>query len=383
MSPRAGTGPALTGLGLVGLLASLLLGWGHAGTYGVDALGEGFDVHVAVPAGWSYLGHPWVELLVVACGTAVAVLVVRLRTGGVPPALRTVAAAVVGVALAATALRALLLRPTGEFGTSVVSTLATTDRLGAFLVAQPDAHPWPGLGAVVGLAALAVLLVGILLPGGGSAPESAPTAVRTRLRRLPGRGELLAAAGAVVLLGSAFLAVFTADEGRSCSGSLGAPVGGDAAEGRGVCGVAVEGATLVLEDRHWDALGHPWVELVALVLVAVAVVVALALRGGPGRSSYGPVTALVVAVPVAALALGVAVVRLFVVRPGVRIPGPTEGVPGGDASLAVATGGWILLAGLALILAGLWAALADDRTRGSGDVPAPSPREVPLPRAGT
>jgi hypothetical protein len=380
MAGRPTAGPALLVVGLAGLLASTVLGWGHAGSYGVRGLGVSGELDVAVRTGWPYLGHPWIELLAAAGCVAVGVLGTRRRRGGVPRAVGAGAATVVGVVLVAVAVRALLLRPTGEFHGSVLATLATTDRLGVVEFSQPTAHPWPGLGALVGLGGLVLVLVGILrTAGAGVVPRPGRSWAAGGLRRRAvaiDTGPLLAGLGAVVLVVSAFFAVHAPDEDRSCAGSSGRHGAFDADEARAICALAVRGASFGPEDRRWGALGHPWVELVALALIAVLVVVALVAAGARERGTGGPVTPIGAAALIAAAALAAAVLRVLVVRPDVRFPPPTDGAPGGTVALSVAVGGWLLLGGLVIVCAGLVMTLLDDRRRASGRaIPAVPPTD--------
>ncbi|WP_026912262.1 hypothetical protein [Patulibacter minatonensis] len=141
--------------------------------------------------------------------------------------------------------------------------------------------------------------------------------------------------------------------------------------------------------RGLGGIGHPWLELVLLAPVAAIAALVLALRAGPGRPTYGAVTGLVVAFPVAAIALVATGLRLLAFLPGIRAADVFEVLPmyqGSDdvrsqnppIDAVVGWGGWVGLAGLLLLAAGPWVALADDRTRRRGaDDQLPEPRPVP------
>jgi hypothetical protein len=152
---------------------------------------------------------------------------------------------------------------------------------------------------------------------------------RLSIGRLRG-GELLAGAGAVVLVVSLFL-------------EWAGPVG----------------------ESGWDALGWLVLALVVIALLCAAALVAL-------TAADRPVTHIVAAAVLTATAAPIALLAL-VLRALVFQPGPNELV-------TVEGGAWIGLAGAALLAIGAWWSLADERTDApeSAYVP-PAPRPAPPP----
>ena len=141
-------------------------------------------------------------------------------------------------------------------------------------------------------------------------------------------GELLAGAGAVVLLVALFLEWFAPG------------------------------------DRSgWDSLG--WIVL-ALAVLAIALAAWLFVATAMGRPVSQVVAADVLAATAAPLALIALVLRVLLVQPGA------------NATTTVEVGAWIGLGGAALLTLGAWWALADERTAapGSAYVP-PAPRPAP------
>jgi hypothetical protein len=178
---------------------------------------------------------------------------------------------------------------------------------------------------------------------------------RLSIGRLRG-GELLAGAGAVVLLVSLFLNWF--DARLPAAAAQVRPSGVDEID-----------VTLPLGSDHassgWDALG--WLVL-ALVVIALLCAAALVAFTAVDR----PVTHIVAAAVLTATAAPIALLAL-VLRALVFQPGPNELV-------TVEGGAWIGLAGAALLAIGAWWSLADERTDApeSAYVP-PAPRPAPPP----
>lgn len=132
-------------------------------------------------------------------------------------------------------------------------------------------------------------------------------------------------------------------------------------------------------------LAAPWLELVVLAGLSWLATVALAVRAGAGRATYGAVTAGVVAFFVTLLALLATALRALVFAPGlfrVAHEGLTFSISTNDFDAIAITrtaGTWIGLGALVLGLVGVWMALADDRARAaeSRAVAAPPARDVP------
>ena len=160
-------------------------------------------------------------------------------------------------------------------------------------------------------------------------------------------GELLAGAGAVVLLGSLFADWFGVDLGAASR--LGDVVIGPA------------------HSSGWDALG--W-----LVLALAAAAIALAGWLVVATATVRPVTQ-VVAADVLTATIGSVAFVVLALRAVVFQPGPNELV-------TVKAGAWIGLAGALLLAVGAWWSLADERTDApeSTYVP-PAPRPAPPARA--
>jgi hypothetical protein len=146
------------------------------------------------------------------------------------------------------------------------------------------------------------------------------------------RGELLVLLGLVGLLASLFLDWF-ADGGYS----------------------SPAGAAFVVVRPGWGTLGHPWLELLALFVLALVTVLVTTLRARPGRPTYGAMVALVLAIPLGTLTLLTTILRGLVLRPGIDTA---------DSTLRIdpALGLWLGLASILVALVGLWVALGDDRT---------------------
>ena len=171
------------------------------------------------------------------------------------------------------------------------------------------------------------------------------------------RGELLVLVGLVGLLATLFLDWFESGD----SGVSGAYFGVEVADG----GIGA------LVDRGWGGLGHPWLELLALLALALAAVLLTALRARPGRPTYGAMVAIVLAIPLAALTLLATALRSLLFRPG---------IDAGDGTLRFdpALGTWIGLASILVALVGLWVAIGDDRTAAPESAyEPPEPRPVP------
>jgi hypothetical protein len=169
------------------------------------------------------------------------------------------------------------------------------------------------------------------------------------------RGELLVFLGLVVLLATLFLEWF--ESGTRSTGSA-----------------AYAGVFTARVDPGWGALGHPWLELLALFALALVAVLVTAARARPGRPTYGAMVAIVLAIPLGALVLLTTLLRGLVFRPGISLGGETTRVD-------PAAGAWIGVAAILVALVGLWVAMADDRTAApeSAQEP-PAPRPVPALR---
>jgi hypothetical protein len=148
---------------------------------------------------------------------------------------------------------------------------------------------------------------------------------------------------------------------------------------------AVRGSTTVVEGRDGIApLGRPWLDLVLLAGASWVVVLVLAARAGAGRSTYGAVTAVAVALLWTFLVMIVTAVRALTADPDVDAIFGRDAPIGGSAGVFVANptpvlGAAIGVGALLVAVAGLWMALADDRSRAAESlaVDAPPVRDVP------
>ncbi|MEV4419268.1 hypothetical protein AB0L40_04735 [Patulibacter sp. NPDC049589] len=155
-------------VGLVLLVVSLFLRWFDIDRISAPSGGSAsFSVFGSTQHGWGYLGHPWIELLVVAAVAVIVAIAFAARAGAGRPTFGAVISVVVGVGVAAlvlllTVLRVLVFTPSPrvtDLGSgSIISTLATTDS--ATDLSQAEAHLSPAFGAWIGLLALVLLLVG-------------------------------------------------------------------------------------------------------------------------------------------------------------------------------------------------------------------------------
>jgi hypothetical protein len=166
------------------------------------------------------------------------------------------------------------------------------------------------------------------------------------------RGELLVLLGLIGLLVTLFLEWF-----ESGSGNDGSP--------------ANAGVSTVRVDAGWGALGHPWLELPALLVVALVAVLVTAARARPGRPTYGALVALVLSIPLAALVLLSTLLRTLLFRPGLPLGEET-------VRLDPALGSSVGLASILVALVGLWVALGDDRTSAPESAYEP-PASRPVP----
>lgn len=193
------------------------------------------------------------------------------------------------------------------------------------------------------------------------------------LRRLRS-GEWIAVGGLVGLAVSLFLSWFTATVDVRCELPANAV---DVRDG-GWCPIVSDD----LLGTGWGALGRPWMDILILAVVLVVLALAMTLRAGPGRPTYGAVVSLVVAGAVTLPVTLLTAIRVLLARPGIELP-RTDGDFGVDVSTGIGPGGWVGLASLLIVLIGLWVAVADDRT----DAPdsafdPPVPRPVPEGLAG-
>lgn len=185
------------------------------------------------------------------------------------------------------------------------------------------------------------------------------------LRRLRS-GEWIAVGGLVGLAVSLFLEWFSVTLDAPCaSGSS-----------------AYSCAYLGWVDSGWGALGRPWMDFLILAVALVLLALAMTLRAGPGRPTYGAVVSLIAAGAVTFLVTVLTAIRVLLARPGVDLPRSADHA-GVDVSVGIGPGGWVGLASLLIVLIGLWVAIADDRT----DAPdsafdPPAPRPVPEVAAG-
>jgi hypothetical protein len=187
------------------------------------------------------------------------------------------------------------------------------------------------------------------------------------------RGEWIIAGGAVLLVLSLFLRWYGFDQVAT------------------VRSLGEQGFGLILRGTPpsgWGVVGHPWMELLALALIASITALVFAARSGRGTPTYGAVVSLVVAVPVAALAVLGVLLRTLLSQPSLAadelgsnalIGTPVK--PGAGAAdtagtvvqLSPAIGSWVALVAALLLVAGLWVAMADDRTSDPENAGAPTP----------
>ncbi|MEV4419267.1 hypothetical protein AB0L40_04730 [Patulibacter sp. NPDC049589] len=306
-------GSVLLGLALLALACSLVLDWGRDGEYGARLRDLSVHARIAVPAGWGHLGHPWIELLaVVGIGVWVAVPVSLRGSAASGPLLRVLGTVTTAV-LVLTVLRATVLRPEAPFE-SVLSTLATDDIVPSVFEGRPS----PGVGALVGLLGLVVAVAGIVVLRGR---DALPPPGRVRA------GGVLLAVGTVAVAVSAFLATFSLDGTAACAHARPRIVGGGYAMDS--CPVDARFAVNGVEHAGWGALGHPWLELAVVGLLAGLAGLATARRGG---ATVGPVGAPPVALVVLVIVGVATVVRILLatatadarrpLRPGPADPGP-------------------------------------------------------------
>lgn len=183
------------------------------------------------------------------------------------------------------------------------------------------------------------------------------------------RGEAVVLLGLIGLLGSLFLEWFRSG---AYSGRTGERI--DVI----TFGTSSPTDVIIGSQDGWGTLGHPWIELLVVFVLAIVVVLGIALRSGAGRSTYAAVISLVVTSALGVVVLVATALRALAFRPGVDV-----GTPAGVVTIhpSPAIGAWIGLAGLLVALVGLWLAMADDRTDAEeSDVPRPPARRVPPPR---
>jgi hypothetical protein len=172
------------------------------------------------------------------------------------------------------------------------------------------------------------------------------------LRRLRS-GELLAGAGAIALLVLLSLRWFEPAARRRVVESAGELLGAEA------------------RTSGWASLGWP---VVAVLLAAVGCGLALVVLTAAARDVAAPVAAGVLTAAVATLALLVLAARVLLFKPGLGLALPNDLV---RTELAAYLG----LAACALLAAGGWRALADERTSASESAYAPPPPRPPPPPA--
>lgn len=136
-------GELLVLLGLAGLIATLFLDWFESGSY-ANGGGAAF---VVVRRGWTELGHPWFELLVLFALALAMVLATAARSRRGRPTYGAMVALVLSIPLGAlvlltTIVRVLLVRPGLDTGDGTL---------------RID----PALGGYVGVASVLVALVGL------------------------------------------------------------------------------------------------------------------------------------------------------------------------------------------------------------------------------
>lgn len=202
------------------------------------------------------------------------------------------------------------------------------------------------------------------------------------LRRIR-RGELLVLLGLIGLIASLFLSWFdvrpAADGVLQDSILFTSPDGGS---GDPLLGV--------LDDvsAGWGVLGHPWLEFLAITGIAWVAVLVLAVRAGRGRSTYGALVSLVLAIPLTALVLLLTLIRTVLATPSASLEdvdavgfGNIDRLRDVTFDLTPSVGTWIGLASLLIGLVGLWVAMADDRTSAAESAEEPPPASpIPEPR---
>ncbi len=190
------------------------------------------------------------------------------------------------------------------------------------------------------------------------------------LRRLRS-GEWIAVGGLVGLVASLFLSWFTVTIDLQCQ----------LPENTGD-GASSSWCPYISDDffgAGWGALGRPWADFLVLAALAVVIALAMALRSGPRRPTYGAVVSLIVAGAATALVTLLTAIRVLLARPGVELAATDDELGLTDlVSTGIGPGGWIGLASLIVLLMGLWVAVADDRTDAPDSVfDPPEPRPVP------
>jgi hypothetical protein len=152
---RLRRGELLVLLALVLLLVALSVRWFDVL---VPSAGSGDDVRAGGASGWSTLGHPWIELLVLGALSWVVVLVLAARAGAGRPTYGAVVAVVLAIPttlllLVLTLLRALAFPPGAPdvLSGNVGALFGSVDRFDVSLAA----------GGWLGLAALLLGLVGL------------------------------------------------------------------------------------------------------------------------------------------------------------------------------------------------------------------------------
>ncbi|CAB4897978.1 unannotated protein [freshwater metagenome] len=147
---RVRRGEQLLLIALVLLLVALTVRWFDVL---VPSAGSGDDVRVGAGSGWSTVGHPWIELLVLTALSWAAVLVQALRTGAGRPTYGAMVTIVLAVPLTALTallilLRALVFRPDGlDLDGSATYIVGTEDAV--FGDTALAAGGWLGLVAVL------------------------------------------------------------------------------------------------------------------------------------------------------------------------------------------------------------------------------------------
>lgn len=196
------------------------------------------------------------------------------------------------------------------------------------------------------------------------------------------RGELVVLGGLLLLVVSVFLKWFSIDRVDSNSRGVTVTVFGSASSG-------------------WGYLGSFWILILLVAAVAGLAAVVLAARSGPGRPTYGAVSAAVLGSFASGVILLLMLIRVLLARPtpsandlgsdaivsAQAVSGSLVDLARAEAQLSLAAGAWFGLLGLLLLTVGLWMAMADDRTGASESATAPPPVSVvppmkpPLPPA--